>query len=94
MGRKNSTYREEGGGGWVPALPRTRTSRFPLRLGFLTCTRGAHDPCLAPPKGLSVTRGQKSFAHCKEMRTRESPLQLRDRGPARLWGVETVRCWQ
>lgn len=33
MGRKNSTYREEGGGGWVLAGPRTRSlppeTRFP-----------------------------------------------------------------
>lgn len=57
----------QGGGGWVAALP--RTSHFPLRLGFLTCTKGEHNPCLAPPKGLSVTWGWKSFAHCKVQRT-------------------------
>lgn len=49
--RKSSTYREEGGRGWVWALP--WTSPFPLGLGFPTCTKAEHNPCLAPSKGLS-----------------------------------------
>lgn len=71
MGRKNSTYREEGGGSWVLALP--QTSYFPLRLSFLTCIKGEHNPCLAPPKGLNATLvkewGRKSFANCKVQNT-------------------------
>lgn len=96
MGRKNSTYREERGGGWVPARPRTRS--FPPEIRFPHLYRGTAPSLPGSPKCLNVASVREwvweSFANCKVGYTHVSRPQLRDPGPAGLWGAGTVLAMQ